>query len=93
VFLLVTVAMGGSCAYITGRAIAETWRPFWQVIAYALALTFVVRFLHFALFEEVMMSARNFLVDAVVLAACALAGHAIARRRQMAIQYGWTAMK
>ena len=28
-FLLITVIMGGWAAWMTGRAIALTWRPFW----------------------------------------------------------------
>ena len=30
-FLLVTVIMGGWAAWMTGRAIAITWRPFWNL--------------------------------------------------------------
>ena len=37
-FLLVTVAMGGSAAYQAGKAIAQTWRPYWHVPAYGLIL-------------------------------------------------------
>ena len=33
-FLLVTVIMGGWAAWMTGRAIAITWRPFWNLILY-----------------------------------------------------------
>ena len=90
VFLLCTIILGCSGAYVTGKAIAETWRPYWHVLAYTLALTLVVRFIHFALFEEVMVSLRNFLVDAAFLIAAGLVGHAVARRRQMATQYGWS---
>ena len=32
VFLLVTVILGGGAAFLAGRAIAETWRPWWQVV-------------------------------------------------------------
>ena len=32
-FLLVTVCMGGWAAWMTGRAVAITWRPFWQYVA------------------------------------------------------------
>ena len=30
-FLLVTVVMGGGAAWLAGRAIAATWRPWWHV--------------------------------------------------------------
>lgn len=91
VFLLCTVILGGGAAYVMGKAIAETWRPLWQVVTYAVLLGLVVRFMHFALFEEVMLSALNFGVDLVVLLVSGIAGYVNARRRQMATQYGWKA--
>ena len=89
VFLLVTVIMGGTTAFVTGKAIAETWRPFWQVLLYAALIGFAARFIHFALFEEVFISPRNYVVDVACLLAAGVAGYLLARRRQMAMQYGW----
>lgn len=91
VFLLCTIILGGGAAYIMGKAIAETWRPLWQVVAYAVLLGLVVRFMHFALFEEVMLSALNFSIDLAVLLASSITGYFSARRRLLAIQYGWKA--
>jgi hypothetical protein len=56
IFLLVTVLMGGSAARATGSAIASTWREPWQVLLAALLLTFMVRFFHYALFYEPLLS-------------------------------------
>lgn len=89
VFLLCTVLLGCGAAYVMGRAVAETWRPIWQVATYAILLGLVVRFMHFALFEEALLSARNFLIDVALLLVAGLAGYLAARRRQMAGQYGW----
>jgi len=89
VFLLVTVAMGGGAAWLTGRAIAGTWRPWWQAIAYALILGAVVRFFHFALFEGTLLSARYYLVDTSVCLIAALLGYRTTRLRQMSTQYRW----
>lgn len=89
IFLLVTVLLGGASAYVSGKAIAETWRPFWQVIVYGLMLALVARFLHFALFEEVLLSAKNLAIDAVVIIAAGIAGYQFARKRQMAANYTW----
>ena len=50
VFLLVTVVLGGGAAYLTGRAVALTWRAFAQLGVYVLLLSVAVRFIHFALF-------------------------------------------
>lgn len=89
VFLLVTVIIGGSGAFISGRAIAQTWRPFWHVPAYMLLLALAVRFFHYALFWEVFVSLKNYLVDFAVAFLAATIGYRITRARQMAEQYGW----
>lgn len=89
VFLLCTVVLGGMGAYVAGKAIAETWRPFWANFSAAFSLMLAVRFMHYALFHEPLLSARNALVDYAILAVCAVAGHVVARRRQMAAQYGF----
>jgi hypothetical protein len=91
VFLLVTVVMGGAAAYATGSAIAATWRPRWQLIAYALLTAGAVRFIHYALFREPFLAPRSYVVDLVVLIAAAVLGFQATRRRQMREQYGWLA--
>ena len=48
---LVTGVLGGGAAFLAGRAIAQTWRPFWSVLVYMAMLGAAVRFVHFALFE------------------------------------------
>jgi hypothetical protein len=88
-FLLVTIVMGGSAAYVSGKAIAQTWRPFWHVPLYMLGLALVVRFCHFALFEERFLAPASYSVDFVVAFAAAALGYRLVRARQMATQYGW----
>ncbi len=92
IFLLLTVLLGGAAAFVTGRVIAETWRPFWQLPVYILLIACAVRFFHFALFEEKLLSVRNLVVDVLVLIVAGTAGHWLARGRQMAEQYGWLRM-
>ena len=88
IFLLVSFVMGCSTAYVAGRAIAETWRPYWHAIVYALIIGLAVRFIHFALFEEVLLSARNYIVDCALLLLAGTVGYNVTRRRQMQQQYG-----
>jgi uncharacterized protein DUF6867 len=88
-FPLITVAMGGSAAYLSGQAIAQTWRPFWHVPLYMLGLAAAVRFCHFALFEEPLLSPSSYAVDFLVAFAAAALGYRVVRARQMATQYGW----
>ena len=66
VFFLVSVFLGGGAAWLAGRAIAATWRPWWHVAFYMLALTLAVRFLHFALFDAKFLSLHYYLVDFAV---------------------------
>jgi hypothetical protein len=89
VFLLVTVIMGGSAAFLSGRAIAHTWRAWWHIPLYMLPLTGTVRFFHYALFHEPFLPLQNFVVDFLVLLASALFGYRALRARQMAQQYHW----
>jgi hypothetical protein len=89
VFLLVTVVLGGGAAALAGRAIAETWRPAWQVAAYSFILGAAVRFFHFSLFGGTLLSAHYYLVDITVCMAFGFLGFRAARVAQMVTQYRW----
>jgi len=89
IFLVLSVVLGGGAATITGKAIAETWKPYWQLIWYMLLLAAAVRFAHYALFQETLLSSTGYLATLAVLVALAALGHYRARRRQMRDQYGW----
>lgn len=89
IFLLVTVFLGGGAAWLTGRALALTWRPWWQALVYSLLLAGAVRFLHFSLFGGRFLSPYFYIVDAIVCIALAFAALRITRARMMATQYGW----
>jgi hypothetical protein len=89
VFLLVTVVLGGGAAMLAGRAIAATWRPWWQVVVYALILGGAVRFIHFALFDGTLLSVHYYTVDSVTCLASGFVGFRAARAAQMVTQYRW----
>ncbi|MEZ5853638.1 MAG: hypothetical protein R3D67_02425 [Hyphomicrobiaceae bacterium] len=91
VFLLVTLLMGGAAAIVSGRAIAQTWRPQWQVPFYMALLALAVRFIHYAIFGEVLLSARNYLVDLAALVTISLLAFRQCRAQQMLDQYGFLA--
>ena len=88
-FLLMTVLIGGAAGFVSGRAIAQTWRPYWHVPFYMLGIAAAARFCHHALFEEVLLSARNFAVDFAVTLVAGSAGYRLVRGGQMVRQYGW----
>jgi hypothetical protein len=89
VFLLVTVILGGGATVLSGRAIAETWRPWWQVVAYSFILGGAVRFIHFSLFDGTLLSAHYYMVDSAVCMAFGFLGFRTARVAQMLTQYCW----
>ncbi|SRR5713226_7761131 len=89
VFLLVSVAMGGGAAWLAGRAIAATWRPWWHVVLYMLILSFAVRFIHFALFGSILLSLHYYLVDLAVCLGFGFLGFRLMRVSQMVTRYKW----
>ncbi|MBV9637818.1 MAG: hypothetical protein JOZ40_24585 [Methylobacteriaceae bacterium] len=90
VFLIMTVILGGSAAWATGRALAKTWRPFGQVFVYVIGLGGAVHFLHHALFGEAFLSLHYYLVDVVILAVAASLGYRRMRAQQMVTQYSFS---
>ena len=89
IFLLVTVALGGGAAALAGRAVALTWRPWWQVVVYMLMLGAAVRFIHFALFDGTLLSIHYYTVDTLVCMAFGFLGFQAARASRMVAQYPW----
>lgn len=88
-FLLVTIAIGGGTAWMTGRAVALGWDARWTLVAYVLLLGCAVRFIHFALFGGTLLSLHYYIVDLVVLLAVAGTAYVVTRSGQMAAQYGF----
>ena len=76
-------------AVLTGRAMAETWRPPWQVVPTALALAAAERFLLYALFEAKLSSLGGFAAASVLLLAAIAGSYYGARARKMVRQYPW----
>ena len=89
VFLVVTVAVMGFAAYMTGQACANTWRPVGHVVFYCLLLGLADRFLVFALFEGELLSVGGYLVDTAVLVAVALLAFRLNRTARLTTQYPW----
>lgn len=92
IFLVLSVVLGGAAATVTGKAIAETWKPYWQLVWYMLLLAAAVRFFHYALFTETLLSLTGYLATLGVLFLLAALGHYHTRRRLMREQYGWRNM-
>jgi hypothetical protein len=89
VFFGVTVCLMGFAAFMTGRAMALTWKPGWHAAGYACLLGLADRFLSYALFGGELLLASAYLIDTAVLAAIALLSYRKARARKMVEQYPW----
>lgn len=87
--VFVTGLIGGGAAWASGKAIAETWRPFRQVVGYMLLLGAAVRFFHFALFEGELLSLVSYLADTLYLVAVGGLAWRATRARRMVTQYRW----
>lgn len=97
VFFFITIVAAGIAAFATGRAMALNWKPYWQVIVYALLLGCADRFLNWGLFLDYpldrfkgdLFSLHYYLVDATILIAIASLAFRLARAKQMTTQYRW----
>jgi len=89
VFIGVTLCVTGFAAYMTGQAVATTWKPAWHAVAYALLLGLVDRFLIYALFDGELLSGVGYVVDSAVLVVIALLAFRMAQVRKMVQQYPW----
>src|SRR6201991_3813188 len=87
--VLITGVLGGGAAFLAGRAIAQTWRPYWHVLFYMAMLGAAVRFVHFALFEGALLSPASYLADTLYLIVSGSLAWRMTRAAQMATQYYW----
>jgi hypothetical protein len=81
--------MGGGAAWLAGRAIAATWRPWWHIALYMVLLSLAVRFLHYSLFNSRFLSLHYYLVDYAVCLLFGLLGFRLMRVTQMVTRYNW----
>ena len=82
--------IGGGAAFLAGRGLARSWKPFWRMFFYMALLAAAVRFFHYALFDGELSSLYYYLVTYVILVACrCLLGFRAMRTTQMVTQYRW----
>jgi hypothetical protein len=87
--LFLTFILGCGCAWMAGRAIAQSWRPAWIAVAAMVLMGGAVRFLHFALFQEPLLEPVTYLFETACLIAVAMVSWRYARAQQMIRQYYW----
>jgi hypothetical protein len=98
-----TIIMFGGGGFMMGQALADTWRPWWQIIPYSALLALGNNFLGFALFQGAFFidslfskhtkplseSLLEYLFDFVVICAFAFLAFRLTQARKMAAQYPW----
>lgn len=89
VFIGLTVCVMGFAAFMTGQAVASTWKPAWHAVVYCGLLGLADRFLTFALFDGVLLSLPGYLLDTAVLIGIALFAFRLRRAHKMVTQYPW----
>lgn len=89
VFIGLHVVLLGGAGFMTGNAVASTWRPAWQVVLYGLLLAALARFLTWSLFGGELLSPTGYLIDAILIGAIGLFAWRITRARKMVGQYPW----
>jgi hypothetical protein len=87
--VLVTFVLGAGAAWLTGRAIAATWRPPGTVVAAVLLIAAAARFIHFALFNGRLLSVTSYAADACLFLVVGLIAWRATRAAQMVRQYPW----
>jgi hypothetical protein len=89
VFLTLTVLIGGGGAFLAGRGLARSWKPYWRVFVYIALLAAALRFFHYALFNGDLLSLYYYLVTYALLLVAGSFGFRFMRTTQMVTQYRW----
>ena len=101
--LLLTVIMFGGGGFLMGQALAETWRPWWQILPYGALLAIGNQFLGFSLFggpfivdslvstgaQPLGVAILAYLFEAAVIVAFGLLAFRLTRVRKLVTQYPW----
>jgi hypothetical protein len=85
----VLTGLGVLASIATGRSFAASWNPLWLSVPAMIALAAAVHFLHYALFQENLLSAYYYGVTFLILLIFSALGYRSKRAAQMGSQYRW----
>lgn len=88
-FVGLTVILFGAAAFMTGQAVAQNWRPAWQCVVYCGLLGLFDRFLHYALFDGVLLSLSGYITHWLLLSAIGLSAFRMQSVKMHVTQYPW----
>ena len=63
-----------------------TWRPWWQMLIYGALLGAGSRFIHFSLFDGVLLSPAGYLIDSLVLIGIGLTAYRLTQAHKMVFE-------
>lgn len=89
VFLGLSVILFGAVAWMTGRALARSWKRVWVIAPYSLLLGLGARFLTYALFAGRLLSLTGYLASTAVILLVMLFAYRLYLVQQMLRQYPW----
>lgn len=89
VFVILTVGIMGGAAFMTGQAVAATWRPIRQIVLYSVLLGAANRFFVWSLFDGDGLSVSGIVVDIAVLLVIGLVAYRVTHVTKMVTQYPW----
>jgi branched-chain amino acid transport system ATP-binding protein len=79
--------------FVTGQALAQSWRPLWQVALYGVLLSLGARLSMLVLFSRHLRGPAEELLElailAIVIAGCTAVAFHLTRARTMVTQYPW----
>jgi hypothetical protein len=101
--VVLTIIMFGGGGFMMGQALADTWRPWWQILPYSALMALGNNFLGFALFDGAFfidsLFSKNtkplseaileYVIDFAVILAFAALGYRLTQVRKMPAQYPW----
>jgi hypothetical protein len=87
-FVILTV-LGSAAAWAIGSAFAKSWSPLALILPASALLSAAVRFLHFSLFQEKLLSIHFYLIILIITLAVSWISYKLRRADQMATQYSW----
>jgi hypothetical protein len=101
--LALTIIMFGGGGFLMGQALADTWRPWWQILPYSALLALGNNFLGFALFNGAFVidslfskasqplseAVLEYIFDLVVIVGFAALAYRLTLARKMTSQYPW----
>ena len=89
VILVDPLCSAAAARWLSGRAIAATWRPPWQVAIAMLLIAAAARFIHFALFQGDLLSSAVLRGRRCIFLILGLLAWRMPRAAQMVRQYPW----